>query len=160
MLSLLLRRHLSQPPSMAYISHVTNCTVNNGVISFIRAVFWYHLKKFSLSKLTFEKMPNKNHCPVFGCIPTMSFAQFSSFFGWTMLKKAYFNQHLVCIAPKCLSTYPTPNKFAQLFSIQKLCKNNFFEMAAMPFPCNGTMLCCVNIPYCFSINLLVALSLI
>ena len=35
-----------------------------------------------------------------------------------------------------------------------------FEMAAMPFPCNGLMLCCVNIPQCFSMNLLVVLSLI
>ena len=33
-------------------------------------------------------------------------------------------------------------------------------MAAMPFPCNGLLLCCVNLPYCFSINLLVVLSLI
>ena len=23
----------------------------------------------------------------------------------------------------------------------------FFEMAAMPFPCNGLKLCCVNIPF-------------
>ena len=36
----------------------------------------------------------------------------------------------------------------------------FFEMAAMPFPCNGLMLCCVNLPKCFSINLLVVLSLV
>ena len=36
----------------------------------------------------------------------------------------------------------------------------FFEMAAMPFPCIGLLLCCVNLPECFSINLLVVLSLI
>ena len=30
-----------------------------------------------------------------------------------------------------------------------LCLNiwlSFFEMVAMPFPCNGLLLCCVNIP--------------
>ena len=36
----------------------------------------------------------------------------------------------------------------------------FFEMAAMPFPCYGPLLCCVNLPRCFSVNLLVVLSLI
>ena len=38
--------------------------------------------------------------------------------------------------------------------------NIFFEMAAMPFPSNGLLLCCVNLPSCSSINLLVVLSLI
>ena len=36
----------------------------------------------------------------------------------------------------------------------------FFEMAAMPFPCYGPLLCCVNLPKCFSVNLLIVLSLI
>ena len=26
-----------------------------------------------------------------------------------------------------------------------------FEMAAMPFPCNGLMRCCINLPSCCSI---------
>ena len=35
----------------------------------------------------------------------------------------------------------------------------FFEIAAMPFPYNGPLFCCVNLPLCFSIHLLVVLSL-
>ena len=35
-----------------------------------------------------------------------------------------------------------------------------FEMVTMPFPCNGLLLCCVNLPKCSSKNLLVVLSLI
>ena len=34
------------------------------------------------------------------------------------------------------------------------------EMAALPFPCNGPMLGCGNLPLCLSINLVVVLSLI
>ena len=42
-----------------------------------------------------------------------------------------------------------------------LCGNiKKIEMAAMPFPCDGLMLCCVSLHWCFSINLLVVLSLI
>ena len=33
-----------------------------------------------------------------------------------------------------------------------------FKMAAMPFPCNDLLLWCVNLPYCFSMNLLVVLK--
>ena len=38
--------------------------------------------------------------------------------------------------------------------------HGFFEMATLPFPCNGPLLCCFNLPQCFSINLLVVLYLI
>ena len=34
----LMRKHLSSPPSMVYISHVTNYTINNEVISFEKAI--------------------------------------------------------------------------------------------------------------------------
>ena len=30
--------------------------------------------------------------------------------------------------------------------LKKKFESNFFEMASMPFPCNGHLLCCVNIP--------------
>ena len=50
---------------------------------------------------------------------------------------------------------------------QHFCRNEsvlfyftVFEMVAMPFPCNGLTLCWVNLPWCFSINLLHVLSLI
>ena len=51
----------------------------------------------------------------------------------------------------------------KLFSSGKRFPFCIFEMAAMPFPCNALLLCCVNIStvlLMFSINLLVVLALI
>ena len=55
------------------------------------------------------------------------------------------------VAPPTQSFVTRPLCLIESYTLDALrvshCYMGIFEMAAMPFPCNGPLLCCVNIPY-------------
>ena len=74
-------------------------------------------------------------CPssYFLFLTCLTYAFFFSFFGSYCFSVCLFFCLFVCF-----SVFFSVCLFVQFFFI--------FEMAAMPFPCNGLMLCCVNLP--------------
>ena len=99
------------------------------------------------------------HC----CQPRLTNVYFLKF---TCTAKTFAGRYEACSTTLVIVTlftdrYPVPRNESPFIEKEKyILQNYLISMAAMPFPCNGPMLCCVILPYFFKINLLVVLSLI